>query len=100
MKRMGVVAMFGLLVGAPVALASQQEAPRARERDRYRVYTWNDNRGRIGVVVGTEADATNDRLGARIEGVTPGAPAARAGIKAGTSSPSSTGRRWAALRPR
>jgi S1-C subfamily serine protease len=34
-------------------------------------------------VVSTEANATTDRLGARIEGVTPGTPAERAGIKAG-----------------
>jgi S1-C subfamily serine protease len=78
-----MVAALALLVAVPAVLVGQEEAPRARERDRYRVYTWNDNRGRIGVVVSTEANATTDRLGARIEGVTPGAPAARAGIKAG-----------------
>lgn len=83
MNRHGMVAALALLVAAPAVLVGQEEAPRARERDRARVYTWNDNRGRIGVVVSTDANATTDRLGARIEGVTPGAPAARAGIKAG-----------------
>lgn len=83
MNRHGMVAALALLVAVPAVLVGQEEAPRARERDRYRVFTWNDNRGRIGVVVSTEANATTDRLGARIEGVTPGAPAARAGIRAG-----------------
>lgn len=83
MHRNGIVAALALLLVAPGALAGQEEAPRARERDRYRVYTWNDNRGRIGVVVNTVANATTDRVGARIEAVTPGAPAERAGIKAG-----------------
>jgi len=78
-----MVAVLALLVAAPAVLVAQEEAPRARERDRYRVYTWNDNRGRIGVVVSTDANATTDRLGARIEGVTPAGPADRAGIKAG-----------------
>jgi S1-C subfamily serine protease len=78
-----MVAALALLLAVPAVLLGQDEAPRARERDRVRVYTWNDNRGRIGVVVSTEANATTDRLGARIEGVTPGAPAERAGIKAG-----------------
>ena len=83
MNRHGMVAALALLVAAPAGLVGQEEAPRARERDRYRAFTWNDNRGRIGVVVSTEVNATTDRLGARIEGVTPGAPAARAGVKAG-----------------
>ena len=83
MNRHGMVAALALLVAAPAVLAGQEDAPRARERDRVRVYTWNENRGRIGVVVSTEANATTDRLGARIEGVTPGTPAERAGIKAG-----------------
>jgi hypothetical protein len=78
-----MVAALALLVAAPAVLAGQEDAPRARERDRVRVYTWNENRGRIGVVVSTEANTTTDRLGARIEGVTPGTPAERGGIKAG-----------------
>lgn len=82
MNRPWIAAVSALLMAAPAALVAQQEeAPRARER--YRVYTWNENRGRIGVVVSTEADAATDRQGARIEGVTPASPAERAGIKAG-----------------
>lgn len=82
MNGKGIVPALALLMmAAPALLVGQEEAPRAR--DRVRVFTWNDNRGRIGVVVNTQANAASDRLGARIEGVTPGAPAERAGIKAG-----------------
>jgi hypothetical protein len=73
------------LLLAPVASAQEPTRPRQRDRDDEpaRVFTWNDNRGRIGVVVDTRPDASTDRLGARIEAVTPGAPADRAGLKAG-----------------
>ncbi len=71
-----------LMIALPAPLVAQEQ-PRERDRERVRVFTWNDNRGRIGVIVNTEADGSTDRFGARIEGVTPGAPADRAGIKAG-----------------
>lgn len=41
------------------------------------------SRGRIGVIVDTRADANSDKIGARIEGITPGGPAEKAGLKAG-----------------
>jgi S1-C subfamily serine protease len=41
------------------------------------------NRARIGVVVNLRANAEQDRLGAQLEAVTPGGPAAKAGLKAG-----------------
>lgn len=68
--------------------APAQETPEARPRARARaprpgVFSFTTNRGRIGVVVKTEADATGDRVGARIEAVTPGGPADDAGLKAG-----------------
>jgi S1-C subfamily serine protease len=47
------------------------------------VYAFSDNRGRIGVIVDTHANATGDKVGARIEGITPGGPAEKAGLKAG-----------------
>lgn len=72
------------------AIAAAQEAPRARPRARTRVQTgpfgvfsFSDSRGRIGVVVKTDADAADDKIGARIEAVTPSGPADKAGIKAG-----------------
>src|SRR5439155_811523 len=41
------------------------------------------NRGRIGVVVKTQPDSEADKLGAKLEGVTPGGPAAKAGLRVG-----------------
>lgn len=84
MNRILLLAGMAMLAGSTVVPA-QEPAPSRRDRAReaYRVFTWNDNRGRLGVIVSTEADASTDRLGARIEGVTPGGPADRAGMKAG-----------------
>ena len=74
------------------AASVTQEAPRARTRTRPRVrvetgpfgvYSFNDNRGRIGVIVDTRADAAGDKVGARIDGITPGGPAEKAGLKVG-----------------
>src|SRR3989442_1442786 len=41
----------------------------------------SDHRGRIGVVVKTDASPETDKIGAKIEGVTPGGPADKAGLK-------------------
>lgn len=72
------------------AVSVTQEAPRARTRTRPRVrvegpfgFGINENRGRIGVIVDTRADAAGDKVGARIEGITPSGPAEQAGLKAG-----------------
>ena len=74
----------------PAAAATQESAPRARTRPRVRVetgpfgvYSFSDNRGRIGVVVKTDANTADDKVGARIEAVTPEGPADDAGLKAG-----------------
>jgi S1-C subfamily serine protease len=47
------------------------------------MFSFDDNRGRIGVIVDTRADAAGDKIGARVEGITPGGPAEKAGLKAG-----------------
>jgi len=47
------------------------------------VYTFNDNRGRIGVIVDTKVNTAGDKVGARIEGITPSGPAEKAGLKVG-----------------
>jgi len=60
--------------------------PRVRVETRngpFGVYTFSDNRGRIGVIVDPKADAAGDKLGARVEGITPGGPAEKAGLKVG-----------------
>ncbi len=74
------------------AMSGAQDTPRRPGRPRVRVetrngpfgvYTFSDNRGRIGVIVDPRADAAGDKVGARIEGVTPGGPAEKAGLKVG-----------------
>ncbi len=94
MTRTWIVAAVAALTLCPVVAAAAQETPRPRPAPRPRVrtrvetgpfgmFSFSDNRGRIGVVVKTEPDAADDKLGARIEAVTPGAPAEKAGLKAG-----------------
>ena len=82
MNRNLTIAALAVCVLWPAASVTQ-ETPRARTRPRVRVESFSDNRGRIGVVVDTRADVAGDKIGARIEGVTPGGPAADAGLKAG-----------------
>lgn len=76
---------------APAAATAQETPPLPRrprtppnvERGPFRAFTFSDSRGRIGVLVDQRPDAAAEKLGARIEGVTPGGPAEKAGIKAG-----------------
>jgi hypothetical protein len=81
-----------VLAGAgPVCLAAQTpppppapRTPRAPRPDgRMFTFSMSGNRGRIGVLVNTVADSSSDKYGARIDGVTPGGPADKAGLKAG-----------------
>src|SRR5881396_2023275 len=74
------------------AMSGAQDTPRRPGRPRVRVetrngpfgvYTFSDSRGRIGVIVDPRADAAGDKVGARIEGITPGGPAEKAGLKVG-----------------
>lgn len=87
MTRTWIITALALAGAAPLPLAAQrpEPAPRARTpRPDGRAYTFSfsGNRGRIGVLVNTVADSS-DRFGARIDGVTPGGPAEKAGLKAG-----------------
>lgn len=70
---------------APAALGAQTPRPRASTRPGSRAYSFsfNGNRARIGVLVNREANAESDKVGARIDAVTPGGPADKAGLKAG-----------------
>src|SRR2546430_10510965 len=45
-----------------------QQPPRAPRAPRVFTYSVTDNRGRIGVVVRTDADPETDKVGAKIEG--------------------------------
>src|SRR5438445_6278885 len=90
MNRKWMQLAVAVAVALPAALAAQgtprpAPAPRARARAStpFGVFSFSGNRGRIGVIVNTAANADSDKIGARIEGVTPGGPAAKAGIKVG-----------------
>jgi hypothetical protein len=67
----------------PARPARPARPPRAPSEPRARAFALSDNRGRIGVVVRTNASPETDKLGAKIEGVTPGGPADKAGLKVG-----------------
>jgi len=86
------VAVLAVSLALPAVSAAQGSPRRPSTRPRVRVetqggpfsvYTLGDKRGRIGVIVDTKANTAGDKIGARIEGITPGGPAEKAGIKAG-----------------
>lgn len=82
------MAMAVLAVCLVWSTAAQAQNTRPRQRVRveagpYGVYSFSDNRGRIGIIVDTRANTTGDKVGARVEGITPGGPAEKAGLKAG-----------------
>lgn len=85
MQRKWIMLAAAALAAWPVTLNAQRtpRPPREPREARAWAYSMNDNRGRIGVVVKTDVDAETDKIGAKIEGVTPGGPAAKAGLKAG-----------------
>lgn len=88
MNRNWMMVALAACVLWPAASSAQEPRTRVRTRPRVRVegpfgYAFSDNRGRIGVIVDTRADAAGDKVGARIEGITPGGPAEKAGLKAG-----------------
>ncbi|HXF95994.1 MAG TPA: PDZ domain-containing protein [Gemmatimonadales bacterium] len=76
--------ILAAMIGLPMAGTAQQPE---RERQRIeigpRAFAFALNRGRIGVVVKADEDREADRIGARIEAVTPGGPAEKAGLQAG-----------------
>src|SRR5438034_8008646 len=97
MMRNLTVAVLAVSLILP-AVSAAQDAPRrssTRPRPRVRVetrdgpfgvYAFGDNRGRIGVIVDTKADASGDKVGARVDGITPGGPAGKGGLNGGDGS--------------
>lgn len=88
MKRIWIISALALVGAAPLTLPAQQPAPAPRARTprpegRAYTFSFDSKHGRIGVLVNTVADSTSDRYGARIDGVTPGGPAEKAGLKSG-----------------
>jgi PDZ domain-containing protein len=87
MTRTWIITALALAGAAPLNLAAQRPEPAPRARtprpDRTYAFSFSSNHGRIGVLVNTTADSASDRYGARIEAVTPGGPAEKAGLKAG-----------------
>ena len=86
MRKFTVAALAVLIIPAAASPQGTPRRPPARVRVEAgpgtTVFTYG-SRGRIGVVVDTRADASNDKIGARIEGITPGSPAEKAGLKVG-----------------
>jgi len=89
MQRKLLVLAVAAIVAWPTVLTAQDTtapAPRVRRAPRAArgfAYAMGENRGRIGVIVRTDASAEADKIGAKIEAVTPGGPADKAGIKVG-----------------
>src|SRR6267378_4932405 len=88
------VAVLAVALVLPAVSAGQGTPRRPSTRPRVRVetrdgggpfgvYAFGDSRGRIGVIVDTHADAAGDKVGARIDGITPSGPAEKAGLKVG-----------------
>ena len=80
-----IIAAVAGLWAAGLAAQEPPLAPRAPRAPRARAFSFSfsENRGRLGVVVRTDASAESDKIGAKIEGVTPGSPADKGGLKVG-----------------
>src|SRR5256884_2744941 len=81
MQRKWIIAAAALAAW-PAGLTARG-TPRPPRPPRARAFMLSDHHGRIGVVVKTDASPETDKIGAKIEGVTPGGPADKAGLKVG-----------------
>jgi len=89
MQRKWIMLGAALAAALPGVLAAQRRrVPRApRDHRASRAPTplaYSDHHGRIGVIVNTEPDSQTDKIGAKLEAVTPGGPAAKAGSRSAT----------------
>lgn len=82
MTRKWIITALAVAGIAPAGLGAQQ-TPRSREAPRSYTLTVDGNRARIGVLVNREANQETDKIGAKLDAVTPGGPADKAGLKAG-----------------
>jgi len=78
-----IVAAVLAVSSAGLAAQGTPRPPRPPREPRARAFMMSDHRGRIGVVVRTDASPETDKIGAKIEGVTPAGPADKAGLKVG-----------------
>src|SRR3989441_483723 len=78
-----IVAALLAVSSAGLAAQGTPRPPRPPREPRARTFMMSDHRGRIGVVVRTDASPETDKIGAKIEGVTPAGPADKAGLKVG-----------------
>src|SRR2546426_11789593 len=85
MQRKWIILGTVLAAALPGVLAAQRtpRTPRPPRAPRAYAYSMSDHQGRIGVIVNTEPDSQTDKIGAKLEAVTPGGPAAKAGLKVG-----------------
>src|SRR5207247_233529 len=85
MQRKWILLSTVLAAALPGVLAAQRtpRTPRPPRAPRAYAYSMSDHHGRIGVVPNSKPDSQTDKIGARLEAVTPGGPAAKAGLKVG-----------------
>ena len=85
MQRKWIILGTVLAAALPGVLAAQRtpRTPRPPRAPRAYAYSMSDHHGRIGVVPNSKPDSQTDKIGARLEAVTPGGPAAKAGLKVG-----------------
>ncbi len=85
MQRKWIILGTVLAAALPGVLAAQRtpRTPRPPRAPRAYAYSMSDHHGRIGVVPNSKPDSQSDKIGAKLEAVSPGGPAAKAGLKVG-----------------
>ena len=104
MQRKWIMLGAALAAALPGVLAAQRaprtpRTPRPPREPRAYAFAYSDHHGRIGVIVNTEPDSQTDKIGAKLEAVTPGGPAAKAGLKVGDVITKFNGTSLAGARP-
>src|SRR2546426_3092092 len=81
MQRKWIILGTVLAAALPGVLAAQRtpRTPRPPRPPRAYAYSMSDHHGRIGVVPNSKPDSQSDKIGAKLEAVSPGGPAAKAG---------------------